>query len=412
MAKILPFERPKEERYAPVPVNDVHPEGPFIRNLALDTQSGIYYVRKSKKGKPDLFKSTGETSKYKAQKVAESLIAEYLTGKAKARPGKALVSDLCADLLADLEAETKIMTEGGYPQRSAKTFEKDRTFLTRVIPDLFGNQDPSSIDEEWWRTWEQANRGKVKNYKTGQPRKMAEIAKYLSKVLSYAHRKHHIQRLPKLFRGVQTKYKIKAAVYEDDVVLEFLEHAEPILYDLVAIEGENPFRPGEVSGLCWSWIEFDEELDGTPSAIVTLPATTTKTRDERRFPLSANAAAILSRRFAERDTQSPYVFPAPKDPQRPMSNKHRADLWKRMLVRVNAARVKAGKTPYPGTLKFHWLRHSLYTKLIIDKGENLMKVSKAGGTSLATLHRHYVEGDVKRLSSVTKAVSLKLPPRK
>lgn len=334
----------------------------IIPNLKVRTDTGIIYVRKYKAGKGELVKSTGFTVKNisKARTAAEVIVADWLTGKSTVRQRQ--IDQICDDLWGVLEQEYK------NKDRRLKTWEHDRTYLP-IIQKYFGNCFASDIDEEFWNNW-------VRD--TGRPlrRSLSDIAKYLSKVLTYAYQKKYISRKPKIKNP--DKPKKSGRIYENSDIELFIKHADPMLRDLIIIGAECGLRPNENQGLQWDCITFEQSR-----VLIYIPDEVEKRERGRIMEASDNVANCLRRRFTTRT--GPYVFPAPKNVLRPISTKHLNVLWRRTLEKVNKELIKANRDPFPvgknGGVQFRWLRHSFFTKALLDAKEPLAKVASYGGNS-------------------------------
>lgn len=362
-------------------------------DLELDTSSGYYYVRVSAKGKGELFKSTREKTVRKAQTVADDLIDAFRGRKAGLRSERIRVRELCELALKDLEEQTKTLDEDGHPLRRQSTFQgNDKTHLRGPFPKgtklkkgmrkeglirtLFGDFFGDEIDEQFWKTWV-----KRKGKKLG--RKLNDIAKYLSLVLSYAYDEKYIGRKPEIFNP--DKHKKKAITLSDEQVLLFYSKAEPTLQDLIVVGSENPLRPHENAEVQWSMVRVFKDKQGRQAVEYDLPEWFVK-KNARKVMLTPNAAAVILRRRAETmklppKERSPYVFPAPKNRSKPLSRKTVNRMWHRMRAAVGLApSVK---------IHFHWFRHNVYRRLTKIHGVPLASVSQVGGTSTRTLQKHY-----------------------
>jgi integrase len=389
-AKIIPLKAPK------VAVWEVVSD-----NLVLHVPTGHYYVRKYKSGKGRLFKSTGETKKGIAQHKADYMIAEWLGNKRKGTGRRKRVSDIRDEVLDHLEKLAMMKDPEGRPMRRRRTADKDRTYLadktyhgkpiTAPIVEYFGDTFLDEIDEQFWADWVTTSGWKL-------DRKLGDIAKYLSLVMGYAFDKKYINRKPR-FKNPD-KHKKRAVVYEDEDIEKFIEHAEPMLRDLLIIAGENPIRPHELREMRWDFVSFIRDAEGVRIAVVRLPDWFTKTEEGREFQLSPQASEVIYRRFTERNkgAASEFVFPAPKDPLKSLSDVQLSRMWRRMLDRAGITK----------DIKFHWTRHSAYSKLLLDLGTNIAKVSEFGGTSIATLQKNYLRSDHQRTAEVGRGIKLKI----
>ncbi len=350
-------------------------------SLVLHNPSGTYYARKFKAGRGAFFKSTGEKRKGRAQSIADQMLSEWMGGTRLATR-RYRIDELCDQLDAVLEAEFMERDEAGNRTRRARTRDKDGTCLP-IIKDLFGEHWADEIDELFWQDWVRTHGRKLN-------RRLGDIGKYLSKVLTFAYERKVINRKPKIenpdppAKAPQT-YSIK------DIRL-FLEHSDAVLHDLIVVGAECGVRPHENCGLQWDWIEISKK-----SVVVKFPMTFTKTRKAREIALSDSAANVIRRRYKARGT-GPYVFPSPFDPFKPLSDVQRSRLWRRMLVRAGAR---------PG-LKFHWLRHTFFSHALLESGKSLPMVAAYGGNSPKILFDRYMAKDAERTREVAGALTLGL----
>lgn len=340
--------------------------------LIRHNPSGIYYVRKFKDGKR-LTATTGTDKLTRARTIRDEMLAEWISGKAPDR--KKRIHQVCDELELVLEKE---FANG---DRRKRTFDHDKTYLP-IIKKYFGNYQASEIDEKFWADW-------VRDTGRSLNRTLNDIAKYLSKVLTHAYQQKYINRKPSISNPDKQK-KIEL-IYENDEIERFIDNAEPDLKDLILIGAECGLRPHENHGLKWEWISFERNR-----VIITIPESYSKTKKARSLEASENAAVCLRRRYLKQ--VGPYVFPSPKDPLKPISSSHLRKLWGRM-------KKNAGIT---AKIKFHWLRHSFFTKALLDAQEPIQKVAEYGGNSPAILMDRYLKNDPARTRSVAGAVKLNI----
>lgn len=410
-AEIVPFPQSKKEK----PWKKVAP------GLWLHVESGVYYVRKFKKGKGELFKSTGETKLGRAKTKADEIIQEWLGRTPGLKNKRITISELCDLVLEDLRKQTETRDENGFLLRRPSTFvSKDLPYLrgreTRVekrrkgmreqgvIRDLFGDRFADELDEQWWAGWLAHEGRAVQMRKT-------EIAKYLSLVLSFAHHKKYIAQKPELVLPESARrHKKHAVIYSDEQVLMFFNRANPTLQDLIIVGSENPLRPHENFEVAWSMVKIHRDTKGKPlqdnagAPIIdyVLPEEFVK-KNARTIRLTPNAARVILRRWLVNQAlperqRSPYVFPAPSDSQKPV-NRVRVNRWWHTMK--NAAGIDPSVKVH-----FHWFRHNVYRRLLKIHGIPMASVSQVGGTSIQTLQKHYDLEEEQAQLQVAAAISL------
>lgn len=378
--------------------------------LEKDSRSGVLYVRKTIKGRGTLFKSTGERKIMAAREKAREMIDEFRGRKPGLRPERIRIRELCELALEDCLKQTQTLDEEGFPLRRMSTYmNNDKAHLRGplkkgikrkkgmrkegVIRELFGDFYADEIDEQFWKTW-------VKRKGRGLGRKLNDIAKYLSLVLSFAFDEKYIARKPEFFNP--DKHKKKATKYTDDQVLLFFNKAEPTLKDLIIIRAENPLRGHETAEVHWTMVRILNQSEGPPVVEFVLPESFVKA-NARTVRLTRNAAAVVVRRWHEMmalppDDRSPYVFPAPRNPKKPLNRVQVNRMWRRMKKAVGVAPEVQ--------MHFNWFRHNVYNRLRKIHGVDISSVSQVGGTSIRTLQKHYDLEEEESTIRVANAINL------
>lgn len=362
MAKIFPLHPEKKNLYENV-------RG--VSYLKRHRVTGIYYVRKFKAGKGELFRSTGTTKKGIAQTKADAMISEWL-GKARKATQRMTVAQACEALEAELRQEF----EAG--QRRAKTWEHDRAYL-KVISDLFGTRYVDEFDEETWAEWIRTTGSKMN-------RTLFDVAKYLSKVLTFGYRKRWITRKPQI-RNPDAQAKT-GRIYSDDEIAAIIEAADPRTLCQTVLGYECGLRSYEVRCLRIDWLSFRD--DGT--AILRLPEDFVKA-NAREILLSEKASQMVQELITG---ASPFVFPAPSDPGRPETAVYQNRRWRRVCEKAGVG----------GRNWFRYLRQSFYNKALLEMGLPIQLVSAYGGTSIRTLQKRYLLPDASRTAAVSQAVTI------
>ena len=342
------------------------------QNLLLNQKTGVYYVRKQTLGRKPLFKSTGQTNKLAGQTRADEILREWLSHTFVA--GRSI---RFAEVCDELEQNLKAKFECG--ERRARTWEHDRGYL-KLIKQYFGDRLIKDFTERSWEHW-LTHEGRTLN------RTLFDLAKYVSKVLTFAVSYGYIHRKPTIRNPDRIPKEVK--IFENHEIEHLMAHAGPVLSDLILVAAETGLRPDENRNLRWDWIDFKSGC-----VTVHLPASFTKTKENRSIEVSDNVAQCLIRRRV--GAPSPYVFPGCRNLDIPISRKHFSRLWHAMLKRAGS----------PPGFKFHWLRHSFFTKALLDAKLPIAEVAQYGGNSPAILMKKYVKNDPKRTRNVASAVRL------
>lgn len=392
-AKILQLKRRKKKQWLRV-----------SHNMVRDSETGIYYLRKwCKELGRELFESTKVTKKNQAQTIADEKFAEAKKHLPGMKNKRIRIDSLCDSLLEELDELTKTLDQNGFPMRRLSTYKtKDLPYLrpryehteknprkgTReqgVIRDLFGSYFVDEIDEIFWQTW-------VKRTGRKLGRNLDDIAKYLSKVLTYAYEQKYIARKPVI--KYQGSSRNSAIAYTDEQIIAFYQNAEPTLKDIILMAAENPLRPHEVQEAQWEMIQFFIH-ENKEHAVYKIPEWFAKTGEARELRLSPSTTKMLKKRKDDQKDQNKYVFPSPKNPDKPLNKKQISRMWDRMKRKLNIT----------SPIRFHWLRHSFYTKALLIAGEKVQHVSAAGGTSIKTLQKRYLKPNAETTASVSTAVN-------
>lgn len=155
-------------------------------------------------------------------------------------------------------------------------------------------------------------------------------------------------------------------------------------------------RRGELGGLKWSSVRFDEGPTGTIHFNRSWARETTKSSRERVVPLHPVLLAELKRARAE--SASEWVFPAEHGGMRNEAW-HAAKLLRRLAASAGVT-LPAGST-------FHTLRKTFITHLIRDTGGDISIAQQmAGHSTPAVTATYYVGRDVERAAAQVGALRL------
>ncbi len=332
----------------------------LIRNRV----SGIFYVRKG-----DCFQTTGERVIGRARAKGKNILDRW-HGHAPKDSRPRTVEDVAIEHIESLRQECVNKT------RRRTTLVSNEQSAKFVIKHL-GDRMIGDIDEDFLTEW-------FRTEGHGIRKTLFDVAKHLSMLLSFAHRRGYIMRKPKV-KNPDRKKKT-GTTYTGEQVRRLVTVADRRTMLQVVLAYECGMRPGEVRGLEWDMVEVVE----SGAIRITLPDWFVKA-NPRAIQVSPYAAELLS----SHPRVSRFVFPSPQDPGKPENRKYQNKRW-RMI------RLKAGITHG----RFMDLRHSFYTKTLLELGMPIQTVSEYGGTSIRTLQKVYLHGSAERTAQVAAAVKI------
>lgn len=338
---------------------------PYLR---LHPATGVWYVRKKKRGKKPLFVSTGETATMRARTAAERLIYEWESGTvARSRT----FGDVCAEAMSTflrspkLKKNTKYYTELYCKEMIARLGHYDVTAMTRARFD-----------------------GMIEDLRSGGGRKtFGDYAKHFNKVMRYAYDSRYVTHLVKV--GNPDPKSKAGRVYTGEELAAILAVADDSLYLQVLMGHDCMMRLREILYLEKARFNLD-------TGLVTLEAehvkTGSKTGKGRSFYATEEIRWLMHGAFALAGS-SAVVFPSPKNPKRPVHDNKTA--W-------TTAKENAGIT---GRARFHDTRHSGLTKALLEKRVNPLLVSQYAGVSLKTIEQVYLHVKPEHTQDVALAMS-------
>jgi integrase len=346
---------------------------PSITWLKRDDRTGVYYIRKFKAGKGEIVRSTGERTLSKAKTVGERMLAEFIAGPAEAPKTRRNVEDACRELAAALEADYR------NGDRRERTWHHDITYLD-YLTEHMGSVLLDEINEAWWADW-------VRTVGKRQKRRLFDVAKYLSKVLTYSHRRGWIPRKPAILNP--DKAVRAGRVLSPEEVSKICNVADPRLIVQITLAYECGMRTSEILKLEW------KDLEITPDRVTAHLREEKVKANPRSIELSPNAAAMIRGLAREGGTRG-WVFSSVVMPQRHERDAVLTRRWRRSCRRAGIQ----------GRVRFYDLRHSFFTRALLEKELPVQQVSLYGGTSMAMLQKVYLHGAPERTRSVSLAVEI------
>jgi len=395
--------------------------------LVLHKPSGIWYVRKKKKGKKPLFKSTGQDAKGRARTLADQMIAKWLKGDTvQFGSDEKLFRDYAPDALAAFEKSTKLRD---------RTKENAKYYINALIEEI-GYARLKDINEGFVENWIEEFRGKRRvsqvdsDGKTIRAREtFADYVKYISKVLKHAAKNGVISRLPEFENPdpkkptgrIYSKAEIQAllnTIENPKWAVAFSKKKRVVLRLMAELQFRLSFncimRLREMLLLSWDRVDIKEGVIKLRPEDVKTGSKTGKGREIYVDP--ELVLPLLRKLHALRNEESPWVFPSRFDPSKPMwDNKHGWAEWKK----------RAGIT---GKARWHDLRHTALTwalvgdeefqaqieklpkeeqdKLRAEKLKNPVLVAAYAGTSIRTIESVYLKVKAAHTRDVSTCIRL------
>lgn len=332
-------------------------QDPKDRHLWRYVPTLVYYVRRKRKGKKPLFKSTGEKTKSRAKTKADEMISAWLNDRPITYKEHIQFGPFAEKYLEHVKRSTKL---------KPRTKEQAEIYITQLIEKL-GYISLSEINEGFFEEW-------IEDFKHHSERTtFADYAKYLSKVLRHAHAKGIIGRMPQI-RNPDPK-KRTGRVYTHDEIQSLLSVCSPKLELQLRLCLQSFMRLREMLGLEWKRVNLE-------TGLITLEAenvkTGSKTGEGRSFFVNSVILKQL-KALREKNKNALFVFPSPSNPKvHQWSNK---TAWKK-------AKEDAG---IKGKARWHDLRHTALTWALLEKKMNPLFVSKYAGVSMRTIERVYLK---------------------
>lgn len=383
----------KDKRFTSLPGTD----------LALNTESGIYYATKQFKHLriPMLFKTTGETDIRKAKKKLPQLVTEHLR---RYQHGEDAGKErLVRDVIDEIDrTETPSLRTGT---------QENRGLYFKELRSELGHVPIGRITLATWTRWLGEFR-KRKSRKT-----FWDYAKHMNILIRYAYEQKWISH--KILLPNPDPKKATGTVLSPANIRELWGVMGEDTRDQLVLAYECAMRLREVLYLTWDRVDLE-------TGEITLRAedvkTGSKTGRGRTFIASEHALERLrarSERLRRNSSAWPvgserlgnnrvWVFPSPTG-KGPVD--WNATAWKRAKKLVTEGNPEKGIKPinpaFPHWARWHDLRHSSLSHMLLDKGMNPLFVSEFAGVSMQTIQRVYLHSTAEKTKSVSRALSIK-----
>lgn len=340
--------------------------------LKLHPVSGIYWVDIYRaNAKPRRFTRSTKISGNKdaAKEKGERMITRWLGAGLDGSKERLLFSDVAEQVLQHESTNRP------------RTYSNAKIYLGQLLKE-FGHMYIDQINAGLWKNFET-------KFRLANPEKhFFNLHKHMSLVMNHAYR---LGLLSRPWEQATPKDKIKPArVLTDEEKGDLLFFASERLKHQLTFAMTMGMRLRE--HLLLSWEQCDMK-----AKTIRLDPEHTKTKKGRVINMSAQVYGLL--RKLKKDAESPYVFPAPGNPDKPMwSNK---TAWR-------AAKRKAG---IKGRCRYHDLRHTFLTecaKLARDGKASVAMICAYCGVSIRVFERTYLHLTHEDTKSVAEMVAVKL----
>lgn len=395
----------KDKRFCAVPGTD----------LSLNTESGIYYATKQFRHLriPMLFKTTKETDIRKAKKRLPQLIKEHLDvhQEGRRREGR---GRLVEDVIAEIQRTESPGLRSGT--------QENRTMYFEELGKELGHLPIDRLSLSIWTRW-------LEDFRKRKARKTFwDYAKHMNILIRYAYEQKYVSHLI-TFPNPDPK-KATGTVLSPQNIRELWAVMNDDTRDQLVLAYENCMRLREVLYLTWDRVDLETgEITLRPEDVKTGSKTgkgrtffvseqaLERLRERRRRQLAGesgmSAAAwralitttvptgmkdsdVVSERIR---SAAKWVFPSPTGNGPVEWN---ATAWKR----AKAKALKANPA-FPHWARWHDLRHSSLSHLLLDKKMNPLLVAEFAGVSMQTIQRVYLHSTAEKTKSISRAISIR-----
>lgn len=351
--------------------------------LKMDPKTGIYYVVKFKKGKGQLFRSTGETDRDKARREALRILTEF-SGYAY-KGYVPTFGDMAVQIIADKKSQ----------RYDADTAASAHYSFLRLLPHI-GEVKIDQLTPEHFEAYVDFRRDENPECR------LFNDWKHFIMVCTKAHQKGYLRGKIKV-DNPDEEFDSPGRELSDDEISRLLRAAtgakwskyippKPILVQFVAAYTMG-MRKREILRLKKVNLDLEKREIHLQKKMV-------KTRKTRRFKMNPffyelivkHLAKYQTPRFKKKYGSSPYVFPSPTDPMQPVDANKSA--WNALK---KAAKVEC---------RFHDLRHTFLTRALLKLKLNPSDVSVYAGVSLRTLYEVYLHPHPEHTKDIANAIQI------
>lgn len=363
-------------------------------DLARNRESGIFYAVKAFAGLPNLFRTTKTTDKRKAKKELPRLIKEHLE---KYQDGKRAAG--AAPSVSEVIDEVE-QTET--PGLRRKTQSKRAFYFARIRDEMkLGHLPIDRVTLRLWTDRLEAVRAQRKR------RTYWDYVKHMNILLRYAYEQkyvsHHVA-----FPNPDKKSNAGTVLSVPELRLLWDVMGETTR-DQFVLGYECAMRKLEALHLTWDRIDLE-------TGELTLRAedvkTGSKTGKGRQFIVTPHALERLRARF-DRQCRTSAIAP---------SGSERLENARKWVFpsEAGAGPITDNKTAWAAAkeralermpqfqhwARWHDLRHTAITRMLVEQGMNITRVSEYVGTSVATLQRVYLHSTAEHTRGVSEGLRI------
>lgn len=370
-------------------------------HMMLNTKSGVYYAKKAfhRYKIPTLFASTGFTEKEKQKAKARvlELIKEHMDKYlgpnreiATRRKGAISVAQVMDEYLESPE----------FKKLRANTKASKLLYIPE-LKEAWGRYHIEANFAELWGDWlpgfqelkaerRMAVAAKQKMLRPQLRKTFNDYAKAFNGALTFAKRKKYVTHFIAV-PYLDKKQGQTGRIYTDEEITRLWNAMGANMQDQYLLCYESMMRKREA--ICLPKDRFDPK-----TGVITLRPedvkTGSKTGRGRAFKVSEDLKARLVARITAHP-ESPYFFPSPKNPLRPVFDNKKA--WKNSVRRAGI----------DGRCRWHDLRHSAITKALVEEGTSPVLVSQYAGVSIRTIENVYLHNEAEKTAAVANVVKVK-----
>jgi len=281
-------------------------------------------------------------------KQAEAAKGEYVAKKEKPLPFELLAS---------------MYLEWAQNNHAPRTYENERA-IVKTLVSFFKDKNTNSI--ALWDTEKFKSKRKAEGIEPITINKDLAVLRLMFNVAVKGQLKRKINRNPITgIKFLKVPYK-PIRILKDSEFRKLYEACTERLKPIVLCAFTTGMRRSEIAGLQWKNIDFDTGY---------IHLEETKTNEPRSIPINKLLFDDLKR--LKKESKSDYVFPRPDG--EPYTSK---TTWRTPWLRA----LRASGI---GRVRFHSLRHSFVSALIVDEREDIATVMSLSGHKDIRMLKHY-----------------------